>query len=99
MEEMRQLINRRHVDGPMTPSNRPRSFVGESNASETVHSVVLTRLEESLGDTDQSIVRAISHHETLRSELEQFMLEIKEVNFDCLLVCRRLTFTLESCRT
>ncbi|KAH0839928.1 hypothetical protein J3R83DRAFT_882 [Lanmaoa asiatica] len=81
MEEMRQLIGKRQIECPTTPLNRARSFVGESamsNAFETVNPVVLTRLEESLGDADQTMVRAMSHHETLRSDLEQFILEIKE---------------------
>ncbi|KAG8218644.1 hypothetical protein J3R82DRAFT_4308 [Butyriboletus roseoflavus] len=81
MQEMRQLISKRQAEGPTTPLNRPRSFVGEiatPNASEAVNPAVLTRLEESLMDADQSVVRAMSHHETLRSDLEQFILEIKE---------------------
>ncbi|KAF8557012.1 hypothetical protein OG21DRAFT_1596146 [Imleria badia] len=81
MEEMRQLINKRQTEGPTTPLNRPRSFIGESNmpkAAEIVNSAVLTRLEESLADADQSMARGILHHETLRGDFEQFMLEIKE---------------------
>lgn len=85
---MRQLIGKRQAEGPTTPLNRPRSFIGESNmskAAEMVNPAVLTRLEESLADADQSMARTISHHETLRSDLEQFMLEIKEVNSSTLL--------------
>lgn len=81
MDEMRQLISRRQVDGPTTPHNRPRSFIGELNGSEMVNLTVLGRIEESLADADQSMVRAVSHHETLRNDLEQFILEIKEVRF------------------
>ena len=97
---MRQLIGRRQAEAPTTPLNRPRSFVGENatpNASETVNPAVLTRLEESLADADQSMVRVTSHHETLRSDLEQFILEIKEVSFDGLLKCCGPVFSLESC--
>lgn len=85
MEEMRQLIGRRQVEGPTTPLNRPRSVVAELHTSEMVNSTALTRLEELLLDADQSMVRAVSHHETLQSDLERFILEIKEVSFDRLL--------------
>lgn len=84
MEEMRQLIGRRQAEGPTTP-HRPRSFIGESTTSKTpemVNPAALTRLEESLADVDQSMVRAISHHETMRSDLEHIMLEIKEKALD-----------------
>lgn len=99
MEEMRQLIGKRQAEAPTTPLNRPRSFVGELNPSEMVNSAVLTRLEESLADADQSMVRAVSYHETLRSDLEQFILEIKEVGFNDLLECRGLILSLERCRS
>lgn len=100
MEEMRQLIGKRQAEGPTTPLNRPRSFVGGNatpDASEAVNPTVFTRLEESLADTDQSMVRAMSHHETLRSDLEQFILEIKEVSFNGLLECCGPIFSLEGC--
>lgn len=96
MEEMRQLIGRRQAEGPTTPLSRPHSFIGESTMSKTpgmVNPAALTRLEESLADVDQSMVRAISHHETMRSDLEQFMLEIKEVSFNGLFECRGLIFS------
>lgn len=97
---MRQLINRRQAEGPTTPHNRPRNFVGENatpNTPEAVNSAVLTRLEESLVDADQSMVRTMSHHETLRGDLEQFILEIKEVSFNGLLECCGPIFSPESC--
>jgi protein ECT2 len=102
MEEMRQLIGRRQAEGPTTPTplNRARSFVGEgtlSNALETVNLAVLTRLEESLTDADQSMVRATSRHETLRSDLERFIVEIKEVSCYGFPECHRLTGFTESC--
>lgn len=100
MEEMRQLISRRQAEGPTTPLNRPRSFVGENttpNASEAVNPMVFTRLEESLADADQSMVNAMSHHETLRNDLEQFILEIKEVSSNSLLeFCEPMVY-LEGC--
>lgn len=92
---MRQLIGKRQAEGPTTPLNRPRSFIGETAMSKTpemVNPAVLTRLEESLADADQSMVRATSHHDTLRSDLEQFMLEIKEVGLDAFVVRCGLTF-------
>ena len=95
MDEMRQLISRRQAEGPATP-HRPRSFIGENNTSKTpemINPAALTRLEESLADADQSMVRAISHHETMRSDLEQIMLEIKEVSFNGLFGCRGLIFS------
>jgi hypothetical protein len=98
MDEMRQLIGRRQAEGPTTPLNRPRSFIGESTMSKTpemVNPAALTRLEESLADVDQSMVRAISHHETMRSDLEQFMLEIKEVSFNGLFKCRELNILFQ----
>ncbi|KAG9317463.1 hypothetical protein JVU11DRAFT_1665 [Chiua virens] len=81
MEEMRQLIGRRQAEGPTTPLQRTRSILGDgpaSNQSEMMNPAILSRLEESLVDADQNMVRAMSHHETLRSDLEQFMLDIKE---------------------
>lgn len=99
MEEMRQLIGKRQAEGPTTPLNRPRSFVGETTMSKTpemVNPAVLARLEESLADADQSMVRAISHHDTLQSDLEQFVLEIKEVGLGALVERRGLTLPLES---
>ncbi|KIJ70110.1 hypothetical protein HYDPIDRAFT_104781 [Hydnomerulius pinastri MD-312] len=79
LEEMRQLIGKRQMEG--TPRSRPRSLAAESpmpGASEPVNSAILARLEESLADADQHIVRTVSHHETLQSDLEQFMHDIKE---------------------
>lgn len=96
MEEMRQLIGRRQADGPTTPLNRPRSFVGEtamSKALETVNPAVLTRLEESLAEADQNTVRAISHHETLRNAFEQLVLDIKEVSFSGSFECHGPIFS------
>jgi hypothetical protein len=83
MQEMRQLISKRQTEAPATPRSRPRSLVGESpmpGASETVNSAVLSRLEESLADADQHMGRAMSHHETLQTDFEQFMQDIKEVS-------------------
>ncbi|KAF8842701.1 hypothetical protein BDN67DRAFT_898801 [Paxillus ammoniavirescens] len=81
MQEMRQLINKRQTEAPATPRSRPRSLVGESpmpSTSETVNSAVLSRLEESLADADQHMGRAMSHHETLQTDFEQFVHDIKE---------------------
>lgn len=100
MEEMRQLINRRQADGPMTPLNRPRVLMGEnllSKTPETVNPTVLIRLEESLAEADQSLVRAVSHQGTLQSNFEQFILEIKEVSLKSLSECCGLIFLSEGC--
>ncbi|KAF8138470.1 hypothetical protein EV363DRAFT_1393920 [Boletus edulis] len=82
MKEMRHLINKRQVEGPTTPLNRPRNYVGEGTMSKAPEMVHLTRLEESLADVDQSMARASSHHEALRSDFEQFTLELKEKAVD-----------------
>ncbi|KAH7887610.1 hypothetical protein F5I97DRAFT_1861578 [Phlebopus sp. FC_14] len=78
LEEMRQLIGKRQQEN--APWNRPRSLASESpvmEASEATTSIV-DRLEESLHDGDQHMVRAITNYEAIRSDLGCLTHDFKE---------------------
>ncbi|KAG6336527.1 hypothetical protein ID866_2549 [Astraeus odoratus] len=78
LEEMRQLIGKRQVDG--TPRIRPYSILSESLSPSTprpANPAAINRLEDSIKDTDQFIVHAIASHESLQDNLERLLHDLK----------------------
>lgn len=80
MEEMRNLIAKRQIDG--TPRARPCSLTPQGPTStilDTPKPALLGRLEESINDADQWMARAAASHETLQDSLTHVLHDLTEV--------------------
>lgn len=79
MEEMRNLIAKRQIDG--TPRARPCSLTPQGPTStilDTPKPALLGRLEESINDADQWMARAAASHETLQDSLTHVLHDLTE---------------------
>jgi hypothetical protein len=80
MEEMRQLIGRRQLDG--TPRSRPRSTVFDPPSQSTNNANVadVTRSIEALvSEAERDLSKAVSCQETLQKDIVEVAAGLKEV--------------------
>ncbi|KAF5388006.1 hypothetical protein D9615_000543 [Tricholomella constricta] len=80
MEEMRQLIGRRQLEGEGTPRSRPRSVfdtppraIPSANATGTARAI-----EKLVSEADRDLARAVSNQDALQLDLQQVSVALKE---------------------
>ncbi|GLB33962.1 putative guanine nucleotide exchange factor for Rho/Rac/Cdc42-like GTPases [Lyophyllum shimeji] len=80
MEEMRQLIGRRQLEGEGTPRTRPRSVFDTptrgpppANISDTLHAI-----EALVSEADRDLERAVSNQKALQQGLRRISVELEE---------------------
>ncbi|KAG6911239.1 hypothetical protein DXG01_003106 [Tephrocybe rancida] len=89
LEEMRQVIGRRQLDGEGTPRSRPRSLfdtpskslppLGISSTPLTPTNTDSTRVVETLvAEADRNLARAVSNQDALQLDLKHICVDIKQ---------------------
>lgn len=98
MEEMRQLIGRRQVDG--TPRSRPRSTVFDTPSQSSTQANVAD-ISRSVGtlvsEADRDLSRAVSYQATLRQDIMEVATSLKEKSADLEMAKFELQNTKRQC--
>jgi hypothetical protein len=82
MEEMRQLIGRRQLEGVPRTRSRSTIFDTPSQSSPSTNLSDASRSIETLvAAADKDLSRAVSCHETLRQDIMEVTTTLKEVHF------------------
>jgi hypothetical protein len=87
MEEMRQLIGRRQGEG--TPRSHPRSTANDtpSRGPGSAGGDGFARsLELLASEAENDLIRAVSSHESLQSDLKRLTTDFKEVRYSRILM-------------